>query len=381
MGNYISSLITNLSTVWVNMGNHISQLFPKEPPPLTEANIPRQDGRVFLVTGGYSGIGYHISRILYLAGGTVYIAGRNKLKAEKAIESIKANPKDAYHDPSHGIARNQAPSPTASNVANLRCGELKSLVLDLADLSSIRPAARDFLRRERKLDVLFHNAGVSMAPTGSRTQQGHELMMGTNCLGPWLLNHYLTPALGEASKIDSSDGETNRVRVIWTATNVVDMTAPAGGIVMSELDNYANLSPERNYLNSKTGNFFLSSEFHRRTAAEQSVLSLTVNPGGLKTDLLRHKSELYKYCVSCLLYAAVMGAYTVLWAGLSDELFIETDGGVGWVVPWGKKHPNIRQDLLEATREAEEDAEGPEQVRGRAEVFWEWCEDKCRDFM
>ena len=354
------------------MGSQLSQIFPRTPPALTEANMLSQHGRIFLVTGGYGGIGYHISRILYRAGGRVYVAGRDEKKAQVAIEKIKGE----------ASSRRESPGPGESGGhADGEPGQLEFLYMDLSDLSTIEAAGQEFLSKEKKLDVLFHNAGVSLPPAGSVSVQGHELTVATNCLGPWLLNHFLTPALIAAAKDDSaktSDSTskewTGKTRVIFTASQVVDLSAPKGGINLSDLDNPSN-SQDRNYTTSKTGNFFLSSEFHRRTARENGILSITVNPGGLKTDILRHTSWLFRFCVRPLLHDAVYGAYTVLWAALSADLTIEEDGGKGWIVPWGRRHPSLRADLLESLKDEEEGGSG------KTKRFWEWCEGRCKDFM
>ena len=69
------------------------QCFFLPKPALTEANLPSQTGRVFIVTGGYAGCGKELSKILYAKGGTVYVAGRSQDKAEAAMEEIrKAEP-------------------------------------------------------------------------------------------------------------------------------------------------------------------------------------------------------------------------------------------------------------------------------------------------
>jgi NAD(P)-dependent dehydrogenase (short-subunit alcohol dehydrogenase family) len=122
------------------MGATLSQIFPP-PATLTEENLPNQKGKVFLVTGGASGMGHELARILFQAGGKVYIAGRSEEKARKAIAEVKA----LEHDAS-------------------TAGELEFLLLVLDDLSTIKASAEAFKSRESKLDVLFNNAGVSSLP-------------------------------------------------------------------------------------------------------------------------------------------------------------------------------------------------------------------------
>jgi retinol dehydrogenase-12 len=83
--------------------------------------------------------------MLYGKGAKVYIASRSIQKITKAIKSIQ----DQF---------------AKSN------GKLVSLKLDLADLSSIKASAEEFLAKEERLDVLVHNAGVMTPPAGSKTK-------------------------------------------------------------------------------------------------------------------------------------------------------------------------------------------------------------------
>lgn len=127
-----------------------TQMFPPTPS-FTEANLPSQKGKVFIVTGGSSGVGYELSAILYKAGGKVFIAGRSKLNAEKAISAIKST----------------------SSAENSAVGSLHYLPLQLEDLSSIKSSVEVFTSQESKLDVLWNNAGVSLPPVGSKSVQGY----------------------------------------------------------------------------------------------------------------------------------------------------------------------------------------------------------------
>lgn len=76
------------------MGATWSQLFPPTPT-LTEKNLPDQKGKVFIVTGGASGVGFELATTLFQAGGKVYIAGRSEAKARQSIDRIKALTHDA----------------------------------------------------------------------------------------------------------------------------------------------------------------------------------------------------------------------------------------------------------------------------------------------
>jgi NAD(P)-dependent dehydrogenase (short-subunit alcohol dehydrogenase family) len=322
--------------------SQLGQFFPPKPA-FTEANVPPQDGKVFLVTGGASGIGLELAKMLYQKNGRVYIAGRSETKARQAIQEIQ----------------------TAIPASN---GSLEFLHLDLADLTSIKPAVDAFKAKEQRLDVLWNNAGVSQPPLGSMTKQDRELQLATNCLGPFLLTILLLPLL-EAT---AASAAAPSVRVVWTASQIVELSAPKGGIIMSEM-----ISPPRdvarNYTNSKTANLFLSAELARRqresssSSGRPAVVSVALNPGAASTNLFRHTPYL-RYAAWPLLHPVKLAATTQLYAGLSDDIAEQNSGC--YVVPWGRIATHLRQDLVEAMR-----SEGDEGGTGIARQVWEFCQD------
>ena len=323
------------------MGTTFSQFFPPSPK-LTEHNLPSQKGKVFVVTGGASGVGFELATILFQAGGKVYIAGRSETNARQSIDKIKS----LVHD---------------ASVA----GQLEYLHLELDDLSSIKSSAEVLMNKEPKLDVLWNNAGISMAPVGSKSKQGLELHVATNCLGPFLFTQLLLPSLKAAAQ----DAPVGSVRVVWTSSQTVELAAPNGGIIMANLD-VPPADKTQLYVASKTGNWFLGSELVREVAP-YGILSITQNPGNLNTNLLRNAPWM-KYVAYPLLYKARFGAYTELWAGLSPDLTVEKNGS--YVIPWGRVHLSPRKDLLDALKSVEDGG------TGRAREFWEWCEKRTAGF-
>ena len=109
--------------------------------------------------------------------------------------------------------------------------------------------------------------------------------MATNCLGPFLFAQLLLSCL-EATARDSSPGS---VRVVWTSSQIMELSSPKGGFAMTGIT-APPADKNKNYVVSKTGNWFLASELARRQTAEEddAIVSIAYNPGGLSTNLLRH---------------------------------------------------------------------------------------------
>ena len=125
------------------MAPPFDQIFPPSPT-FTEKHAGDQGGRVFLVTGSTSGVGLELAKMLYGLNGTVYVAGRSAEKISAALKTIKSQ-------------------------VRTTTGRVEALQIDLADLASIKQSVHEFLSKEDRLDVLVHNAGLMMPPTGSHT--------------------------------------------------------------------------------------------------------------------------------------------------------------------------------------------------------------------
>jgi len=121
--------------------------------------ISDQSGRVVIVTGSSSGIGYESARVLANKNAKVIIAVRNSQKGEKALQKIKEQNAKA---------------------------DVVVMILDLASLDSVRKFAGEFKQNYDHLDLLINNAGVMMPPY-STTADGFELQFGTNHLGHFAL--------------------------------------------------------------------------------------------------------------------------------------------------------------------------------------------------
>lgn len=107
----------------------MAQSFRIPAPPLTEKNLPDQTGKVFMITGGYTGVGAELSSILYQHNATIWIAGRSQSKADTCINNLKSK---------HPNSK----------------GQLHFLSVDLADLTTIKPAVDQFLSKSKQLHWL-----------------------------------------------------------------------------------------------------------------------------------------------------------------------------------------------------------------------------------
>lgn len=322
------------------MGAQWSQFFPPKPI-FTEADLASLDGKVVIITGSSSGIGLELAKILYRRNARVYIAARSEEKAREAIRSIQA--------------------------AESTGGSLEFLSLKLDDLSSIKATVQEFMAKESKLHALWNNAGVSQPPLDSVSSQGIELQFATNCLGPFVFTQLLLPLESTAANEATPRGS---VRVVWSSSQVMELSSPPDGIIIDEL----RMPPKdrtRNYTNSKTGNYFLATELARR-AGSSDIVSVSINPGAATTNLFRHTPYL-KYLAYPLLYKPELAALTELYAGFSPDISIQNNGC--YVIPWGRISNNLREDLINATKPTEEGGSG------KAKEFWELCAEMTKDYM
>ncbi|KAM0323861.1 hypothetical protein ACHAQA_008441 [Verticillium albo-atrum] len=291
-------------------------------PTLTEENLPDQSGKVFIVTGGNSGVGKELVGILYQHNARIWIATRSKERTDEAIADIKK---------SHPKSK----------------GQLLFLKLVLDDLSTIKKSASDFLAQETRLDIIWNNAGVMLPPEGSRTAQGYELQLGVNSLGHFLFVKFLTPLIQETAKT----APKNSVRVVWVSSMSADF-APKPCIDFDNMDYHKDEDGMTKYHRSKAGNLIHAAEFQRRYP-DSGIVSVSMNPGLLKTNLQRNFSTAQNF--------QVFGAYTELFAGLDSSVTSKDK----WITPFGKRE-EPRPDVVE-----------PELGR----KYWNWSEDQVKPFL
>jgi NAD(P)-dependent dehydrogenase (short-subunit alcohol dehydrogenase family) len=209
----------------------------------TAAQLPELRGRVVVVTGANSGIGWHTAHALAAHGARVVLACRDLVRGSTAVSRIRAS----------------VPSADVTVVG-----------LDLASMSSVRAFAKGW---DGPLDVLINNAGVMAPPKPARTEDGYELQFGTNHLGHFVLTGLLLPALLE----------TGRGRVV-TVASVAHHGARADLLDGNTGPNY---HPQHTYSNSKLANLLFADELHRQACQRGLLLaSVAAHPGISATGLV-----------------------------------------------------------------------------------------------
>ncbi len=159
------------------------------------------------------------------------------------------------------------------------------------------------------------------------------------------------------------------MRVVWTSSFLAEGGTPPNGIQFDRLEN-GTMDRTRNYAVSKLGNWMLGREMARRYGRD-GLVSVTQNPGNLKTDVYGGTSGLIMFFLNSLLHEAKFGAYTELYAGLSPDITMENNGV--YVIPWGRVRLDKdcpRKDIVKAMTSEEDGG------LGYNKKFWEWCEQQ-----
>ena len=240
----------------------------------TDQDVPAQNGRVFLVTGANSGIGYETARVLAGKGARVLMGCRSKTRAAAAIAKI----------------REEFPQ-----------ADLTYIPLDLGDFESIREAAA-LVGQERRLDVLVNNAGIMMPPR-EVTMDGFESQFGVNHLGTFALTGLLLDKLAKGKE----------PRVVITSS----MAHRSGRIDFDDINAEESYSRMGRYAMSKLANLLHMYELDRRLrAADSPVIAAACHPGVADTELTRNFPgllvSLFRPLSSLFMNSAAEGAWPTL---------------------------------------------------------------------
>jgi NAD(P)-dependent dehydrogenase (short-subunit alcohol dehydrogenase family) len=276
----------------------------------TEKDMPDQDGRIAVVTGANSGIGYVTARELARKGARVVLACRSEARGTEAGDRLAAEVPGA---------------------------ELEFARLDLADLACLREFAAGFSDEYDRLDLLVNNAGVMALPYGT-TADGFETQFGVNHLGHFALTGLLLPTL-----------------LATPGARVVTVASPLH--TMSNID-ITDLNSERRYrrwiayARSKTANLLFTHELARRLTAHGSdVVAAAAHPGYAATNLQTQAPRMSGRKVSerfmeignrFFAQSAEAGALPTLYAATAPDVRPDSFTGPSFVGWRGSPAPSFR---------------------------------------
>lgn len=279
-------------------------------------DIPDLSGRVIFVTGGTAGLGKE-SVIAFAKHNPahIYFTGRNATSATSLLDTLKASN-----------------TTSAVQVTFLEC--------DMASLSSVASAVRQFLETSDRLDILMCNAGVMATPAGL-TQDGYENQFGVNHLAHALFIKLLLPTLVRTASQPNSD-----VRII-SLTSTGYRGHPSGGIQFDSVKTTQDAVGGSwvRYGQSKLANILYASELSRRYP---EIISVSVHPGVVGTGLVNDLSFMKKLLVQVTNPLGVMdpdkGAYNQLWCATVARDQLENGKFYG---PVGVKYTMTRESANE----------------------------------
>lgn len=258
----------------------------------TAQDIPSQEGRVVIVTGANSGIGFETTKALAAKGATVVMACRNAEKANAAADKI----------------RQEVPG-----------AKLEVMPLDLADLASVRAFTDTFKAKHDKLDLLVNNAGI-MIPPFSKTKDGFEVQFGANHLGHFALTGLLLQLIQK----------TPGARIV----NVSSSAHRMGKIDFDNLQAEKGYRPWGAYGQSKLANLLFTlrlNELFKETNTD--ALATASHPGYTATNL--QGDSIWARIANPLVgQSPEMGALPSLYAATAPDVqpnnYYGPDGFGGW---------------------------------------------------
>src|SRR5437773_1849759 len=237
----------------------------------TSGDVPGQHGRLAVVTGADTGLGFQTAQVLAARGASVVLAVRDTDKGKRAAAAIAGTAPGA---------------------------DITVSPLDLASLDSIRAAADQLRAQHPAIDLLINNAGV-MFPPRQATGDGFELQFGTNHLGHFALTGLL---LDQMLPVPGS--------------RVVTVTSLAHRI--RARINFGDLQGERSYrrvaayTQSKLANLMFTYELQRRLSRAGTTIAAAAHPGLASTELARYTPPITASFYALVSQNAAMGALPIL---------------------------------------------------------------------
>ena len=237
----------------------------------TSDDVPGQQGRLAVVTGANTGLGFETAQVLAARGASVVLAVRDIEKGKRA----------------------------ATRIAETAAGaNIMVQPLDLTSLDSIRAAADQLRAKHPRIDLLINNAGVTLTPKQT-TSDGFELQFGTNHLGHFALTGLL---LDQMLPVPGS-------RVVTVSSIAHRIQAR---INFGDLQGERSYSRVAAYSQSKLANLMFTYELQRRLSGAGTTIAVAAHPGFVGTELGRNLPAIVAFSYARVSQKAAMGALPTL---------------------------------------------------------------------
>jgi len=276
-------------------------------------------GKTYLITGANSGAGFEASKILLKKGAEVVMLNRNEIKSTAAINKLK--------------------NEIGSNA------KIQFIKMDLADLSSVRDAGEEILKKVTNVDALICNAAIAQVPSQKITKDGFESHLGVNHYGHFLLCGLLL------EKLEHSKG-----RIV-----MVGSEGYKWGLKTMQFDDMnwdKNYHPMNTYCHSKLAQMMFAYELQDRIkAVKKKVLVYVCHPGSSATSLINNSGGRMDRIIfrimslTPLVQSAEKGAYpevmcaTEAEGNLNQKSYYGPTGRMQWTGPVGEcKLESLAQD-------------------------------------
>ncbi|KAF7595635.1 hypothetical protein BBP40_005383 [Aspergillus hancockii] len=297
--------------------------------PLTD--IPNLRGKVAVVTGGNSGIGFATVKFLSLRGAKVYFTTRSEANAQKTLERLRTSNPDIKQE------------------------NVEWLLLDLSDLRSITTAVKELERKENKVDILINNAGVG-TDSKELIGPGWEYHMALNHVGPFVLTNRILPLLKNTLKEGGTD-----VRIITLSSTAHRdvlprnfkfqfdssscLTKPVSSYPWqwSYLGRFIFGFDMIRYAVSKAANLVFAQELQRRLDEQGlPILSIAVHPGEVATEGVMTSNYFPLRIMARLVFlTSDQGAASPIYAATAEKIRQDPGRYKGkFLTPIGKVEPS-----------------------------------------
>jgi len=250
-----------------------------------KAPVVDLNGKVVIITGANTGIGYITARDLAKMGAHVILAGRTKEKLDQALNTLKQETQGKEV-------------------------KAETMILDLSSFKSIREFVQNFKAKNLPLHILINNAGVMALPNRQVTVDGLEMQIGTNHFGHFLLTTLLLDVIKASAP----------ARIV----NLSSRGHNLGNIDFNNLQLETGYGSWYAYGNSKLANILFTNELQRRLEGTK-VFTNSVHPGWVATELAKNMGGFAGWLamnVAQKLFAKTpeQGAQTSIYVAVSPEL-------------------------------------------------------------